>query len=100
MILIPFVIFFVCVIALLVLAREVRKALAARHPEVWLQISAKVYFPDNAIYGFAWRRQDKPLNDPEITRRVNQFLIVSATAVAAWVVMIGLVLTSAGMTRH
>ena len=82
---IPFAVFAGCVLGQFYFLREVRRALASRHPDVWRKLSENAWFMDNAVVRFIWKKRDRALNDPQlsaITRRIRKLQIV---ALVAWV---------------
>lgn len=97
LILIPFGVFFVCCGAQFFFLRRVRLAMVERHPELWRQISAKAWFVDNAVYRFAWKRRDRGLNDPDLTRKVKELKTLYAFAISAWLVYAVMLVTGFGM---
>jgi len=82
--LVPFSVFFACCAAQLYLARKLRQALAARHPGVWRELSSKAWFIDNAVLRFAFRRRDRALNDPDLTKTAKQLQLLYVVAIVAW----------------
>ena len=97
---IPFAVFFACTLGQFWMLRRLRQALVARHPEIWLEQSSKAFFTNSTGLGFALRRGDRGLNDPELTACVNQLLLLWAVAIGAWVVMMGLMFTGIGSAHH
>ena len=85
-IVIPFAVFFFCCAAQFYFLRRVRQALIQRHPQVWLELSGKAWFVDNAVYRFIRRRQDKGLNDPDLTAKTKQAAILYYVAIITWVI--------------
>ena len=93
LILIPFAIFFCCCAAQIILVRRVRQALSSRHPDVWLKVSTTAWSIDGAVFKFARKRRDRDLHDPILTKRTIQLQQVYWTALAAWLVMVALLVT-------
>lgn len=86
--LIPFAVFFGCAIGQFYFLRQVRRALASRHPDVWREISEKAWIIDNAVARFIWKKRDRALNDPglsAITARMRKLQIVAFSAWAVYV---------------
>lgn len=86
-ILIPFAVFFGCVLGQFYFLRQVRRALAARHPDVWRALSERAWFIDNAVFSFVWKKREKDLGDPAlsaITARMRRLHIVAIVAWAAY----------------
>ena len=98
LILIPFVAFAACVLGQFYFTRQVRRALASRHPDVWRDLSMRSFFIDNAVFSFVWKKRDKALNDSDlesITRRMRRLQIV---AVAIWLICVVMMFT--GLSVH
>ena len=93
---IPFAVFFACTLGQLLMLRRLRQALVARHPEIWLELSSKALFSNGTGLGFALRRGDRKLDDPDLSRCVDQLLLLWALAIGAWVVLAGMLLMGAG----
>jgi hypothetical protein len=87
----PFVVFFACTLGQFVMLRRLRRALVDRHPEIWLELSRKAFFTNSTGLGFALRRGDRKLDDPQLSRCVDQLLLLWAVAIGAWVVFAGLI---------
>ncbi|MBO9557764.1 MAG: hypothetical protein J7515_04145 [Caulobacter sp.] len=96
LILIPFGVFFACCCAQFFLWR-VRRAMVERHPDVWREISGKAWFIDKAVSRFAWKRRDKGLNDPDLTRKVKELKIFGVVTFSAWLVYAVMLVTGLGL---
>jgi hypothetical protein len=96
---IPFAVFFACTLGQFFMLRRVRQALVARHPEIWLELSRKAIFTNSTGLGFALRRGDRGLDDPELSRSVNLLLLLWAVAIGAWIVLMGLILFTSAAVR-
>lgn len=95
---IPFAIFFACCVAQFFLIYRVKRALAARHPDILRRLRGKSFFAfsDNAIIKFAWKRRDIGLNDPDLTNVVRQLRLLIVVAYAAWGLYALAIITGAG----
>ncbi len=83
-----FAVFFICCGAQFWFVRRVRIALIDRHPELWLSLSrGRHMFDLYPEFGFAWRRGDKDLGDPQLSRAVQDFRRLYIVAIAAWLAM-------------
>jgi hypothetical protein len=100
LIIIPFVIFACCCLVQFVFLRRVRAALAERHPDVWLKISTKAWFIDSAVGRLAWTGQARSLGDPELMALINQLRVLYAVAFAAWLTLLGVMITGVGFTKY
>ena len=60
-----------CVAQFFVLSR-VETVLKQRHPEVWQEIEESSAFTSRAVSRFIFRRRDKALNDPVLSRTVGR----------------------------
>lgn len=83
--LIPFAVFFGCVLAQFYFLRQVRRVLATRHPDVWRELSEKAWFIDNAVVRFVWKKRDRQLNDPSLTVITGRMRKLQFVTIAAWV---------------
>ena len=92
----PFAVFFGCCLLQFWLLRRVRRALAERHPTLWLEMSGKALFTDNAVYKFIWARRDQTLGDAELTRAAQHLRRLSVVALLAWLTMVALMLSGRG----
>ena len=99
LIIIPFAVFTCCCLAQFVFLRRIRAALAERHPDFWLEISTKAWFIDSAVSRLVWTRQARLLDDPELMARVNQLRVLYAVAFAAWLTIMGLMISGVGFTK-
>jgi hypothetical protein len=95
-IVIPFGIFIACVFAQFWLVRRLRQALIERHPQVWLEISYKAWFLDNAMVRFAFGKRLKQLDDPVLDDRVRSLWLLMATGIAAWLAIGAMIVTQTG----
>ncbi|PZR34015.1 hypothetical protein [Caulobacter segnis] len=82
--LVPFAVFFGCVLGQFYLVRKVRRALVARHPALWLQLSDKALFIDNAIFSFVLKKRDKALGDPALSAITGRMRKLQIVAIVAW----------------
>jgi hypothetical protein len=97
---IPFGVFFVCTLGQFIALQRLRRALVERHPEIWLEQSRTAWFTNSTGMGFALRRGDRGLDDPELSRSVNLLLTFWAVAIGAWIVFAGLMFSGVGLIRH
>ncbi len=100
LVIIPFALFFCCVLAQFPLRRELRRVLVERHPEVWREISVKAWFIDSAVGRYVWGGKAKALNDPYLMEAVNRLRLLQAVSVAAWLAILAVILTSAATGGH
>jgi hypothetical protein len=97
---VPFSVFFACTLGQFWMLRRLRQALVDRHPDIWLEQSRKAFFPNSTGLGFALTRRDRALGDPELSRCVDQLLLLWAVAITAWVILAGMLLMDSGFARH
>lgn len=98
--LVPFGVFFGCVLAQFPLLRAIRVALAERHPEVWREISLKAWFANSLGSQMVWSGRAKALDDPDLMGAVNRLRLVYAVGFAAWLAFTALLLTSPVIAKH
>jgi hypothetical protein len=96
LIFIPFAVFFACTLGQFLMLRRMRQALAERHPEIWLELSRKAIFANSIGLGFALRRDDRALGDPDLSRWVDRLLLLWGVAIGAWVVLAGMLFAGVG----
>jgi hypothetical protein len=96
---IPFAVFFVCVIVQFVFVARVRQALAERHPDVLHSLTGTSFFATNGVYKFVRQRGDRALNDPELTQRVQQFKWLMYVTYGAWGLVALGIITGVGDER-
>jgi hypothetical protein len=93
---IPAVIFFCCGFTQFWFYRRMRRALIERHPDLYLAISHKAFFPDSALMRFAFSRRARDLNDPVLSSAVRQVRLLLCVGFAAWIAVAGLLVTGLG----
>ena len=96
LILIPFVAFAACVLAQFYFMRQVRRALASRHPDVWRDLSVRSFFIDNALFSFVWKKRDKTLNDPDLAKITQRMRRLQIVAFAIWLIYAVALFTGVG----
>ena len=95
-----FAVFFICCALQFWFQQRIVRALATRHPGLWLAMSGKAFFIQNAVLRFANRRQDRGLGDADLTRKVQQLRLVYLVAILAWLVFAGSLLTMGGWSHQ
>jgi hypothetical protein len=95
-VIVPFVIVFACGIAQFWFFRRIRQTLVERHPDVWLALSRKAWFVDNAAITLAFGRKARLLDDPVLMARVRDAKALMGVALAACLTGVGLVVTGLG----
>ena len=73
------------------LVDRVRLALQKRHPDVWQELSSRASFVRRPIYSFIWKRQDKALNDADLSRRTviaQNFYFILLCELVVWGVLV------------
>jgi hypothetical protein len=83
-ILIPFAVFFVCCVLQFWFMKQIRDRLIEHHPDAFLAIEKKAFFPHQALWKFMRGSGYKSLNDEELNRRVRNFKRLYLVAIAAW----------------
>lgn len=81
-----FSVFFACCALQFLMLHRVARALAERHPKVWIDIGRKSFFLPNAVHNFIAGRKDRGLADADLTRKVLQAQLLFAVAIGAWLV--------------
>jgi len=99
LILIPFAAFAGCVLGQFYLMRQVRRALAGRHPDVWRAISEKAFFIDNAVFSFVWKKRDQALSDPDLSRITRRMRRLQVVAIAIWLLYAAMIVTGVGFQK-
>ena len=99
LVLIPFVAFACCVLGQFYLMRQVRSALASRHPDVWRNLSMRSFFIDNAVFNFVWKKRDRALNDPDLARTTQRMRRLQIVAIAVWLIYAVMLFTGLGFHK-
>jgi hypothetical protein len=92
----PVLLFCACGVAQFWLYRNLRRALADRHPDLYLAMSRKAFFVDSAISRFAFSRACRALGDPKISSAAAQIRVLIGVGGAAWLATLGLMVTGLG----
>lgn len=95
-VIVPFVIFFACCVAQFWFHRRIRQVLVDNHPDFWLALSREAWLVDNAVIRFAFGRKARSFDDPLLMARIREMKILSATAIVAWLSIVGLMITGLG----
>ena len=78
-----------CVAASYWFLYRVREILAARHPDVWRDISRK-WFVHAEVGQFCWKSRTQELNDAELSRETRRFRIVHMTLFASCLTIVAM----------
>ena len=82
--LIPFVVFFGCVVSQFWFVRRVRIALIDRHPDEFLKLMRSSVFADYFLSKFILSRRHHELKDDELSRAVIRCRWLIGLAILAW----------------
>jgi hypothetical protein len=82
--LVPFAVFFACVVAQFWFMKKVRDVLIENHPQTFLELEKSVLFPYQRLWRFTRGRRYKDLGDAELNRRVRNLKRLLIVTFAAW----------------
>ena len=99
LIIVLFLAFIGCVLGQFYLVRQVRRALADRHPETWRAISDKALFIDNALISFVLKGRDKALHDIELSRLTNRMRQLQVLTIAIWLLYAVMLFSGIGVHK-
>ena len=91
-----FVVFACCVLGQFYFARQVRRILANKHPEVWRDLSSRAFFIDNAVFGFIWKKRHRALGDRELDQVAERMWRIQLVAFALWLAYAVAIFLAAG----
>ncbi len=79
-----FGLFFVGAVAQFLVLSRVETVLRRRHPQVWQALEENSIFTSRAISRFIFRRHDRTLNDPVLSRTVRRAAFFYYVMIAVW----------------
>lgn len=86
--LIPFAVFFACVVLELWLVQQLTRALVTRHPTVWQEMTLRGSFLQYAVFRFVMQRKDSDLVDPEVSRLAARVRRLFAFSFVVWLIYV------------
>ena len=79
------------------LVDRVRLALQERHSDVWQKLSSRASFVRRPVYDFIWKRLDKALGDPDLSRKTVRAKIFYSILICEFLVWGIFVFTDLGI---
>lgn len=86
---VPLAIFFGCCISQFWFLAKVRNALIDRHPEVYLQLERKSFFPGNSVFKYVLSGKHSDINDLDLSRAIVRCRWLFVVAIGSWLAIPG-----------
>lgn len=99
LIVLPFAVFFGCVLTMIWTHYRIRRVLVERHPDEWLRISKSANFlVQQPGYWFPFTGRHRELNDPDLSALVMRVRWLQGIGIAVWLIIVAALATGSGFS--
>ena len=86
---VPFAIFFGCCVSQFWFLAQVRNALIDRHPDIYLQLERKSFFPGNGVFKIILSGRHRDFADPDLSKAIVRCRWLFVVAIGSWLAIPG-----------